>query len=85
MAIYALVLIALINTIISLYYYLLVVKAMFLRQDDCVIPTIKSHWTERAGLILCVLGIIFIGLVSCIYTAINGSVDAISSMFSMIQ
>ena len=84
-AIYALVLIALINTIISLYYYLLVVKAMFLRQDDCVIPTIKSHWTERAGLILCVLGIIFIGLVSCIYTAINGSVDAISSMFSMIQ
>ena len=87
-AIYVLVLIALINTIISLYYYLLVVKAMFLRQDDCVIPTIKSHWTERTGLILCVLGIIFIGLISCIYTAINGSVDAmeaIGKMFSAIQ
>ncbi len=84
-AIYALVLIALVNTIISLYYYLLVVKAMFIRQDDCVIPTFKSHWTERAGLILCVLGIIFIGLLSCIYTAINGSVDAISSMFAVIQ
>ena len=84
-AIYALVLIALVNTIISLYYYLLVVKAMFLRQDDCVIPTIKSHWSERAGLILCVLGIIFIGLVSCIYASINGTVDAISSMFAAIQ
>ena len=84
-AIYVLVLIALVNTIISLYYYLLVVKAMFLRQDDCVIPTVKSHWTERAGLILCVLGIIFIGLVSCIYASINGSVDAISSMFSVVQ
>ena len=84
-AIYALVLIALVNTIISLYYYLLVVKAMFLRQDDCVIPKIQSHWTERAGLILCVLGVIFIGLISCIYTAINGSVDAIGSMFAFIQ
>ncbi len=84
-AIYVLVLIALVNTIISLYYYLLVVKAMFLRQDDCVIPTFKSHWTERLGLILCVLGIIFIGLVSCIYAYINGAVDAISAMFAAIQ
>lgn len=85
MAIYVLVLIALINTIISLYYYLLVVKAMFIRQDECVIPAIKCHWTERAGLILCVLGIIFIGLVSCIYASINGAVDAISTMFAAIQ
>ena len=84
-AIYVLVLIALVNTIISLYYYLLVVKAMFLRQDDCVIPTFKSHWSERLGLILCVLGIIFIGLVSCIYAYINGAVDAISAMFAAIQ
>ena len=84
-AIYILVLIALINTIISLYYYLLVVKAMFLRQDDCVIPTIKSHWTERTGLILCTLGIIFIGLISCIYAYINGTVDAIGAMFAAIQ
>ena len=84
-AIYVLVLIALVNTIISLYYYLLVVKAMFLRQDECVIPAFKSHWTERTGLILCVLGIIFIGLLSCVYAYINGAVDAISSMFAMIQ
>ena len=84
-AIYVLVLIALVNTIISLYYYLLVVKAMFLRQDDCVIPKFQSHWTERAGLILCVLGIIFIGLISCIYASINGAVDAISAMFAAIQ
>lgn len=84
-AIYVLVLIALVNTIISLYYYLLVVKAMFLRQDDCVIPTINSHWSERLGLILCVLGVIFIGLVSCIYAYINGAVDAINTMFAAIQ
>jgi len=84
MAIYILVLIALINTIVSLYYYLLVVKAMFIRQDDCVIPTLRSHWTERTGMILCVLGIIFIGLLSCIYTYICGATEAISQMFSLI-
>ena len=84
-AIVVLVLIALVNTIISLYYYLLVVKAMFLRQDDCVIPTFKSHWTERLGMILCVAGVILIGLISCIYAYINGSVEAISAMFNAIQ
>ena len=84
-AIYALVLIALVNTIISLYYYLLVVKAMFIRQDECVIPKFKSDWSERIALIACVLGIIFIGLVSCIYVGINDSVNAISDMFNAVN
>ena len=84
-AMVVLVFIALVNTIISLYYYLLVVKAMFLPQDDCVIPRFQSHWSERLGLILCVLGIIFIGLLSCIYAYIDGTVDAISAMFAAIQ
>lgn len=83
-AIYILVLIALINTIISLYYYLLVVKAMFIRQDDCVIPTLKSHWTERTGMILCSLGIILIGLVSCIYSMLNSAAEASSNLFALI-
>lgn len=67
-AIYVLVLIALINTIISLYYYLLVVKAMFINDNDNPITTFKSHWTERAGLVVCVAGIILVGLISCIYS-----------------
>ena len=42
-ALYILVLIALINTIISLYYYLLVVKAMFINNhQECVIPAFRS-------------------------------------------
>ena len=41
-ALYVLVLIALINTIVSLYYYLLVVKAMFINnQEQCVITSIR--------------------------------------------
>ena len=83
-AIYVLVLIALINTIISLYYYLLVVKAMFIRQDECAIPTLKSHWTEKSGLIICTLGIIFIGLVSCIYTSLSDITASLSEVFGMI-
>jgi len=73
-----LVLIALINTIISLYYYLLVVKAMFIRQDECVIPTLKSHWTEKAGLIICTLGIVLIGLISCFYTSLSDITAALN-------
>lgn len=83
-AIYVLVLIALINTIISLYYYLLVVKAMFIRQDECAIPSIKSACPERIAMVLCAAGIILIGLVSCIYTYLNQAADGVSSMFSMI-
>lgn len=83
-AIYVLVLIALINTIVSLYYYLLVVKAMFIRQDDCIIPAFKSHWTERAGLWICTLGIILIGLASCIYTSLSSITASLSNVFQMI-
>ena len=66
-ALYVLVLIALINTIVSLYYYLLVVKAMFINPNDQPIAAFKSHVSERIAIFVCVLGIILIGLASCIY------------------
>ncbi len=69
-AIYILVLIALINTIISLYYYLLVVKAMFISQDESPIATFRSACTERLGLWITVGGIIFLGIVSCFYNTL---------------
>ena len=66
-AIYVLVLIALINTIVSLYYYLLVVKAMFISEEECVIPAYRSSCGERLGMWIAVAGIIFLGLVSPVY------------------
>ena len=66
-AIYVLVLIALINTIISLYYYLLVVKSMYITEGEPVVATFKSSWTERLGLIITVGGIILLGVVSPVY------------------
>ena len=69
-AIYVLVLIALINTIISLYYYLLVVKAMFISEEESVIPTFKSSFSERLGLWITVAGILALGIVSFFYSSL---------------
>ena len=69
-AIYVLVLIALINTIISLYYYLLVVKAMYISEDECQIPTFRSAFSERLGLWIAIAGVLFLGLVSCVYSTL---------------
>ena len=69
-AIYVLVLIALINTIISLYYYLLVVKAMYISPEEPQIATFRSACSERIGLWLTVGGIIALGIVSFFYDTI---------------
>lgn len=65
--IYVLVLIALINTIISLFYYLLVVKSMYITPGEPVVARFKSAWSERLGLIITVGGIIALGICSCVY------------------
>lgn len=67
MPLYILVLIALINTIISLYYYLLVVKAMWIKPGDAKVEAFRSSAGERMALWLCVAGIVFFGLVPYIY------------------
>lgn len=66
-ALYVLVLIALINTIISLYYYLLVVKAMFINPSDEPIATFRSACSERLGMWVCVAGIMGLGIISYFY------------------
>ncbi len=78
-AIYVLVLIALINTIVSLYYYLLVVKAMFISEDECVIANFKSACSERVGLWITVGGILVLGIVSYFYSSLL-DLTAVSSM-----
>jgi NADH-quinone oxidoreductase subunit N len=67
---YWLVFIAVLNATISLYYYLLVVKAMFINKSDTPIAYFKSDLYTRAGLILCVLGIFALGFYSPLYEAI---------------
>lgn len=68
---YVLVFIALLNTIISLYYYLLVIKAMFINKNANAIQPIHSDVYTRISLIACIAGIFFIGLISAIYENIE--------------
>ena len=65
--IYAVVLIALVNTVISLYYYLLIVKAMFIKHNENPLPTFKSHFNTKLALAICTLGIVAFGVVSYVY------------------
>jgi len=64
---YLLVFLAVVNVTISLYYYLLVIRAMFLRKSDSPIPFFKSKLYMRLGLLITVIGILVIGLYSPIY------------------
>ncbi len=66
-----LVLIAVLNATISLYYYLLVVKAMFINKNDSPIAYYKNDINTRIGLLICVLGIVFIGFISPLYELIK--------------
>lgn len=64
---YLLVFIAVANATISLYYYLLVVRAMFLRKSEQALPYFKSSPYMRTGLILALLGILTLGLYSPLF------------------
>jgi NADH-quinone oxidoreductase subunit N len=68
---YALVLIAVLNTIISLYYYLLVVKAMFIIKSDAPIIHFKSDFPTRLALGICIAGIVVTGFASIIFEVIK--------------
>ena len=64
---YFLVFLAVVNVTISLYYYLLVVRAMFLRKSENAIPFFESNLTMKLGLALAVIGVLLIGVYSPIY------------------
>ena len=64
---YIVVFIALVNTVVSLYYYLLIVKAMYIKDSDTPLPTFRSDGNSRLALAICTFGIVAFGVVSCVY------------------
>jgi NADH-quinone oxidoreductase subunit N len=68
---YILVLIAVLNATVSLYYYLRIIKAMFIDKNDTPLAWFKSDLPMRVSLIICVAGIFFIGFASFIYEFIQ--------------
>ena len=66
-----LILIAVINVTISLYYYLMVVKAMFINKNDNPIERIENNLYTKASFIICLVGIFVLGFYSSIFEYIN--------------
>ena len=64
---YFVVFIALVNTVVSLYYYLLIVKAMYITKTDSPLPTFQSDECTKIALGICTAGIALFGVVSCVY------------------
>lgn len=64
---YIVVFIALINTVPSLYYYLKIVKCMYINQTETPLPTFKSDNNTRFAMALCTIGILLFGICSCVY------------------
>lgn len=64
---YLIVFIALINTVISLYYYLLIVKAMYINKSENPLPAFKSDCNTRVALAICTLAVALFGVCSYVY------------------
>ena len=64
---YFVVFIALVNTVVSLYYYLLIVKAMYIRAEEHPLPTFRTDAATKLSLAVCTAGIALFGICSCIY------------------
>jgi NADH-quinone oxidoreductase subunit N len=68
---YILLLIAVANVTVSLYYYLLVVKAMFINESVDPIRKIENDFYTKAGLAICAAGILAIGFFGTLFDYIN--------------
>lgn len=64
---YAVVFIALVNTVPSLYYYLKIVKCMYINKTDTPLATFQSDCATRTALALCTIGVLLFGVCSCVY------------------
>ena len=68
---YALIVIAALNMIIALYYYLRVVKAIFMEANESPIERLKVPALPKMGMLFCAIGIIATGFIGWIYDYIS--------------
>ena len=68
---FVLLFIAVMNAVISLYYYLLVVKAMFINRSESPISYFQSDYPTRIALSACVAGILITGFYSPVFEYIK--------------
>lgn len=68
---YTFIVIVALNMIVSLYYYLIVVRAIFMDKNEQPIEKITISKTSKLALIICGAGILLVGLLSWIYDHIQ--------------
>lgn len=68
---YFFITIAALNMIISLYYYLRVIRAVFMEKNEQPIAKVETDLSAKLGLIICAAGIVLVGLLSWIYDYIE--------------
>ncbi len=69
---YLLIFIAVLNVTISLYYYLLPIRAAFLRRSENPIPYFKTDVYSKAAFIIVIVGLLVLGLYSNVFEYISG-------------
>jgi NADH-quinone oxidoreductase subunit N len=67
---YLLITIAALNMIISLYYYLKIVRTMFMEDSPQPIEKLVIHGLPKFAMLLCIAGIVLVGFIPAIYTYI---------------
>lgn len=68
---YLLITIAALNMVISFYYYLRVVKAIFMDANEKPIEKVAIPLMPRLALYICLAGIVTVGVVSWVYNSIS--------------
>jgi NADH-quinone oxidoreductase subunit N len=69
--VYWFIIVAALNMIISLYYYLRVIRSVFMEKNEEPIEKIQIESSAKFALIICGAGIILVGLLSWIYDYIQ--------------
>ena len=68
---YILIIIAALNMVVSLYYYLRIVKAMFVDENKEPITKVTGSTSVQIAIIICMAGVILTGFASVLYDYIN--------------
>ena len=68
---YLLVSVAVMNMVISLFYYLRVIKAIFIDESETPIAKVTGSYPLRLALVICIIGAVTVGFASGLFDYIT--------------
>ncbi|MFY7839318.1 MAG: proton-conducting transporter membrane subunit, partial [Lacibacter sp.] len=64
---YLLIIVAALNMVISLYYYLRIIKAMFMDSNETPVEKLAISWSPKISMAVCMAGVVVTGIISGAY------------------